>query len=78
MLMGPTLYLTGRRELARERAFHAEVERARAEWSELEAGVRAARKDGAGVARYLQAKGYREYGVRRWIARELDPGASGE
>lgn len=73
-LLGVAVCLTGLRELARERAIDAEVARAKSEWQELETGVRMAKANGTGVARYLQAKGYREYAVRRWIAQELDPG----
>ena len=73
-LLGPTLALIGLRERGRERAFDAEVERARSEWGELERGIQAARRDGGNVARYIQGKGYREFTVRRWIASELDPG----
>ena len=62
---------TGLQEPARPRAIETEVARARAEWDELRAGVAAAVRDGRSVARYLQQRGYREFGVRRWIADEL-------
>jgi len=74
-LLGIALTLTGLRELARERAVAKEVQRARQEWQELEVGARLARANGTGVARFLQARGYREYAVRRWIGQQLDPGA---
>ena len=77
-LLGPALAWIGLREQARERAFDAEVAQARADWSELERGIRAARRDGGNVARYIQGKSYREFAVRRWIAAELDPGKRAE
>ncbi|MBL8727856.1 MAG: hypothetical protein JNM25_05465 [Planctomycetes bacterium] len=73
-LFGPAIALIGMREHKRARSFDAEVQRARAEWSELKEGIHAARRDGGNVARFLQARGYREFAVRRWIAAELDPG----
>lgn len=65
---------TGLQELARQRAVDAEVTRARSEWDELREGVTAAVRDGRSVARYLQQRGYREFGVRRWIADEFAAG----
>jgi len=73
-IFGPALALVGLREQARERAIQAELARARGEWSELADGIRATRREGGNIARYLQGKGYREFVVRRWIAAELDPG----
>ena len=73
-LCGPALAGIGLTEHRRARAFDVEVERARAEWPELERGIQAARRDGGNVARFLLARGYREFAVRRWIAAELDPG----
>ncbi|MCA8944341.1 MAG: hypothetical protein KDB80_17380 [Planctomycetes bacterium] len=70
-VMGVLLAWTGRQELARERAIDREVERARGEWVELERGIAEAQRDGRSVVRYLQQRGYAEYGVRRWIAEEL-------
>lgn len=74
-LLGITLTLTGPREMARERAVAKEVQRAQQEWQVLEVGARMARANGTGVARFLQARGCREFAVRRWIAQQLDPGA---
>lgn len=61
----------GWRERQRERAFTAELARAKAEWSELERDLRAARATGGSPTRVLQQRGYREYHIRRWILREL-------
>ncbi|MBI5850821.1 MAG: hypothetical protein HZB39_07305 [Planctomycetes bacterium] len=71
LVLGALLTWTGRQELARERAIEEETTRARAEWAALEEGVSACNRDGRSVARFLQERGYREYGVRRWIAEEL-------
>lgn len=71
LAMGMALVLSGRSECARIRAHDAEVERARSEWSELERGAEDALRQGESVVRYLQARGYREFAVRRWIAAEL-------
>lgn len=71
MVMGGLLAWTGRQELARERAIESEVERATGEWEELRRAIEAAERGGASVTRMLQQRGYREFGVRRWIIREL-------
>ncbi|MBL9079116.1 MAG: hypothetical protein JNL08_16555 [Planctomycetes bacterium] len=73
-VFGFALSLVGIAEHRRALAFAAEVQRARAEWPELADRIRALRRDGGNVARFLQDRGYREFGVRRWITAELDPG----
>jgi hypothetical protein len=70
------VYLTaiGLREQARARAIAAEMGRARGEWAELRHAIVEARRSGKGPVRYLIDRGYKEFEVRRWIVRELDPG----
>ena len=73
-VMGVLLAGVGSKELARERAIDKEVERARGEWAQLEAGAAEARRGGRSFVRFLQDRGYREFSVRRWIAEELESG----
>ncbi|MFO1030742.1 MAG: hypothetical protein U1F60_06675 [Planctomycetota bacterium] len=73
-VFGAGLVATGLREQARARAIAAEMSRARAEWGELRLAIAEARRIGKGPVRYLIDRGYREFEVRRWIVRELDPG----
>lgn len=61
----------GLRERRRGRSIATEVERAQREWPELQRGIVELRANGGNVARFLQQRGYREFGVRRWIAREM-------
>ena len=67
LVFGLLLLWTGREELAAERAFWAEIDRAKAEWSELQAGIESVQADGGSVVRYLQHRGYQQYGVRKWL-----------
>lgn len=71
LLFGPALFVSGARDAARQRRFDAEVARALAEWTDLVRDVALARRTGQNVARLLQQRGYREFAVRQWIAREL-------
>jgi hypothetical protein len=77
VLLGPALVMSGIGDQARQRRFDAEVARAKAEWSDLRRELALARRTGGNSARLLQARGYREFAVRRWIVRELgdQPGA---
>jgi hypothetical protein len=77
-IMGLFLAAMGRRDLRRQQAIEGERSRARREWGELERAIQAARREGQSVARLLQARGYREFEVRRWIAKELGAGAGDE
>ncbi|MCR9247294.1 MAG: hypothetical protein NXI31_19865 [bacterium] len=73
-ILGPVVAVGGVRDLRRQRLFEAEIERAKSEWEQLRIDLFTARRDGQNVARHLQARGYRDFHVRRWIAAELDPG----
>ena len=77
-IIGLFLAAVGRREVRRHQAIEGERSRARREWNELVRAIQAARREGQSVARFLQARGYREFEVRRWIAKELGAGAGDE
>jgi hypothetical protein len=71
LVFGPALSATGVRDAARQRRFDGEVARAKAEWADLQRDLALARRTGQNVARLLQQRGYREFAVRQWLAREL-------
>ncbi len=71
ILFGAALAASGVKDQARQRRLDAEVARATAEWSDLARELSLAKRTGKNAARLLQERGYREFAVRRWIAREL-------
>jgi hypothetical protein len=73
VLFGAGLVVSAARDQARQRRVDAEVARARREWSALQHEIARCQQERGNVARLLQQRGYREFAVRRWIARELAP-----
>jgi len=71
VVFGLALLGSGWREQRRQEAIDGEVDRARAEWPDLQRDVALALRTGQNIARLLQQRGYREFLVRRWIVREL-------
>lgn len=72
VLLGIAAIGNGVHERKRARAVQAEVDRARAEWEDLERELALVRRTKGNAARMLQDRGYREFHVRRWIVAALD------
>jgi membrane protein implicated in regulation of membrane protease activity len=72
LVLGVPLLLAGRREQVAQRVQAAELQRAKAELSDLRAAIAAVLEEKHGVERFLLERGYTSPKVRRWIALECD------
>jgi hypothetical protein len=72
--LGLALLGIGIVELRRRHALELEIARARDERERLTRELVALNASRGNVARHLQARGFRHYAVRRWIAAEFGPG----
>lgn len=75
--LGLALLGIGIVELRRRQALELEVARALDERERLTRELVALSASRGNVARHLQARGFRHYAVRRWIAAEFGPGDAG-